>query len=294
MLVLESIGVFALMGGLFGSVLAIASKKLVVEVDSRIQEILHVLPGANCGGCGFPGCNGLAEAIAANAAKPSSCVAIKPEEAAVIAAIMGEVAEALSERKIARLKCSYPLSEAKKLYKYKGVSNCHLAVNLFRGPRNCNFGCFGLGSCAIACPFGAISMSTEGVPKINYNLCTGCGACVNECPQFLLHLEKISQEIFIGCNNLDKGKTAKDVCPQACISCGICVKSCPAHAVTMTTYKNGGTLPAIDSSKCIQCGVCAEKCPAKCIQKYESVIGQVTLLPAQKSGCASCGACSGH
>lgn len=295
MLMLESVGVLALMGGFFGSVLAVASKKFEVETDERIPEILQVLPGANCGACGFPGCGGLAEAIVEGAAKPNACVVAKADVAEAIAQIMGQVVEASEERKVARIKCSCAVQDATKIYEYKGISDCHLAVNLFKGPRNCNFGCFGMGSCARVCPFGAISMNADGLPEINYDLCTGCGVCVDDCPQFLLYLEKISQEVFIGCNNLDRGKPAKDVCSKACISCGICVKMCPEGAIKMNTYKNGGTLPSIDSSKCTQCGTCAERCPSKCIKIYAPIQGQTPILPpTQKTGCASCGACAGH
>ena len=294
MLMLEPVGVLAALGGLFGSVLAVASKRFEVETDSRVGEILQVLPGANCGACGFPGCAALAEAIVEQTAKPDSCSAAKPEIIEKIAQIMGEEIIVSHERSVARMKCTYPMPEAKKLYEYQGISDCHLAVNLFKGPRKCNFGCFGLGSCASACPFGAIKMGADGLPDIDFDLCTGCGACVNDCPQFLLYLEKASQQVFIGCNNLDKGRQAKDVCPQACISCGICIKSCPEGAISMVSYKNGGTLPEIDSSKCTQCGTCVLKCPSKCISVLPPVTGEAILAEQGKTGCASCGACSGH
>lgn len=291
---LEPVGVLAVLGGLFGSVLAVASKRFEVETDSRINEIIKVLPGANCGACGFPGCAALAEAIAGQIARPDACSVAKSEVVEKIAEIMGEEIIVSPERSVARMKCSYPMPEAKKLYEYQGIKDCHVAVNLFKGPRSCNFGCFGLGSCASACPFGAIKMGEDGLPSVDFDLCTGCGACVNDCPQFLLHLEKISQQVFIGCNNLDKGRQAKDVCPQACISCGICVKTCPEGAIKMINYKNGGSLPEIDSSKCTQCGTCALKCPSKCILVRPPVTGQAVLAEPAKTGCASCGACAGH
>ncbi len=291
---IEAIGVLAVMGGVFGSVLAIASRKFEVETDPRIQAILEALPGVNCGACGFPGCSGLAEAIAEKRAKPTACLVAKPEVSAAIAEIMGEAADPNPIRKVAQLKCSYPLSEAKKLYEYQGIQDCHLALTLFNGSRLCNYGCFGLGSCAKACPFGAISMNDNGLPQINYDLCTGCGICVNDCPQFLLHLENAKQQVFIRCNNLDRGKQAMDVCPQACISCGLCAKLCPEGAITMVNYKNGGSLPMLDSTKCIQCGICVEKCPRKCIFLCPPIEGDSPILPEQKegAGCAACGLCN--
>ncbi len=291
MLILESAAVLAVMGGIFGGVLAVASKKFHVQTDERIALIVNVLPGANCGACGYPGCGGLAKSIVEGNADASACAVLKPADAKIIADIMGSDMQE-KERLIARLRCSKPMVEAKKLYDYQGIDNCHLALNMFRGQRSCNYGCLGLGSCAQSCAFGAIAINSEGLPEINYSLCVGCGVCVNECPQFLLYLEKAHQKVIIACNNRDKGKQAKDVCPNACISCGLCVKFCPQQAITMITYKNSGTLPKLDSSKCIQCGICSEKCPSKLIKIMQA---QSPIMPEhpkeEKTGCACCGGC---
>ncbi len=292
---IEAVGVLALMGGVFGAVLAVAAKKFEIQVDERIPTILAILPGANCGACGYPGCAALAEAIVENSAPINACVVAQPHAYSLIANIMSDVAVPVAARKVAQLKCCQPLTEASKLYEYQGVADCHLAVTMFNGSRLCNYGCFGLGSCAKACPFHAITIGTDGLPKIDHALCTGCGVCVNDCPQFILALENASQEVHIRCNNLDRGKAAMDVCPQACISCSLCVKACPEQAISMTAYKNGGSLPKIDGVKCVQCGLCVEKCPRKCIFICPPVNGAPPTVDQNKStGCAACGLCGEH
>ncbi len=290
---LEAVGVLAVMGGIFGSVLGVAAKKFEVKTDPRVSNVLAVLPGVNCGACGFPGCAALAEAIVEKRANANACMVAKSETRSVIAAIMGESINVNIARKVARLKCSYPLNDAAKLYEYQGIKDCHLAVTMFIGERLCNWGCFGLGSCAAACPFHAIKMGSDGLPKIDYDLCTGCGICVSECPQFIIELENAKQQVHILCHNLDRGKTAMDVCPQACISCGLCAKNCPAGAIVMTDYKNGGSLPVLDGEKCTQCGLCIEKCPRKCIFRCAPIEGAAPVIPEKTddTGCAACGLC---
>lgn len=298
---LTSIALVAGLGGLFGAVLAAAGRKLAVDTDPRIEEITNLLPGANCGSCGYPGCSGLAEAIVAGRDGISPCLACSPESKKKIARIMGiqgDMTLPPQLRRVARLACNGCSINAPRSYDYHGIKDCHLVAKYYGGPGKCNFGCLGLGSCVKMCPFHAISMGENGLPVIDYDKCSGCGVCVRQCPQMVLYLSNASNRIHLQCNNREKGKAALSVCKVSCISCGLCVKNCPAKAITMREDGNG-SLPVIDYSKCTECGLCVSKCPRHCLHKLDPVEihPEAAVKPRQpESGCASCpfgGSCGG-
>ena len=265
---LEAVGVITALGAIFGTGLSLANKKFAVNTDPRIEKILALLPGANCGSCGYPGCSGLAEAIVARKASVAPCIACTSDNRKKIAAIMGitgEIEENIELRKVPILSCNGNHITAPKLFEYKGIKDCHLVANFFAGPGRCNFGCLGFGSCVKICPFGAISMGENGLPQFDYSKCTGCGLCVQQCPQKVITLVNANSKIHVKCNNRDKGKAAILDCSVSCISCGICEKNCPTGAIKLREDSNG-SIPVIDYSICNECGLCVKNCPRHCIQ----------------------------
>lgn len=289
----------ATLGGIFGSILAVAGRKFAVHTDPRIDEITNLLPGANCGSCGYPGCSGLATAIVAGQTGVSPCLACTPAAKKAIAQVMGftgEIPESPHMRKVARLACNGCKTNAPKLYDYRGIKDCHLVAKYFGGPGKCNFGCLGFGSCVKFCPFHAISMGENGLPIIDYDKCTGCGVCAQQCPQMVLYISNANLKIHLQCNNRDKGKAAMCDCTVSCISCGLCAKNCPTQAITMREDANG-SLPVINRSKCTECGLCVQNCPRHCLHFIEPITTSTpTSQAAPASGCTSCalkGTCKG-
>ena len=289
-MIIYAIVVLGVLGAAFGAILAVAAKKLTVETDPRIEAIIEVLPGANCGACGYPGCGGLAEAIVNSGAPLNACIPGKEKSAAAIAEIMGQAPVEGQVRRVAQLHCDGTFEHAKAKYEYKGVIDCHLAVTQFGGPSYCNFGCIGLGSCVRACPFDAISMGDNRLPVVDTAACVGCSICANQCPQKVLTIVPIDKQVHVRCNNRDMGKVAREACTASCISCGLCAKVCPVGAIQMLTNV-AGSISMIDYEKCTGCGACVEKCPRKCIHLDPPI--DPTLIPHEKptaieGGCESC------
>ncbi len=264
----------ALLGGLgaiFGLLLAFAAMKFAVESDPRVDEIESALPGANCGACGYPGCRGVAEAIVEGRAPATACPVGKAATAGKIAEILG-VAAGEVEPKRAVLLCHGGTGECPDRFVYMGVMDCAAANRLAGGPKSCEYGCLGKGSCVAKCPFGAIRINGQGLAEIGPD-CTGCGLCVSACPRGLLALVPASEAVLVGCRNLQRGPEVRKICKAGCIACGICVKNCPENAITITD-----NVAVIDQGKCTQCGICIEKCPTKSIRK--SGTGKVTGVKA--------------
>jgi electron transport complex protein RnfB len=249
--------------------LGIASRFFAVEIDPKIKEIEEFLPGANCGGCGFPGCAGFAEAVVAGKADVSGCVAGGTSVAQEIGRILGMEVEA-GPRKISRVFCRGGINHAQDKYEYIGVKDCRAAQLLAGGPKACVYGCLGFGTCVQVCPFSAITLGQDHIPIIDPHKCTSCGRCVAICPRNIIHLVPESQRFLVLCNSHDKGKSVKEVCKIGCIACQICVKKCPVEAVHMEDF-----LAIIDPEKCTSCGTCWEKCPQKIIWTDEK--GMATM-----------------
>ena len=257
--ILIAAGIVGGTGILIGLFLGIAGEKLKVEVDEKEVAVREALPGNNCGGCGFAGCDGLAAAIAKGEAPANGCPVGGEEVAQNIAAIMGVELEK-GVRKAAFVKCSGNCNVAKEDYKYSGVADCRMAALVPNGgSKSCNYGCLGLGSCAKACEYDGITI-VNGVAVIDRDKCKACGQCVAVCPKNLIEIRPVSGIANVVCSSKDKGKAVMDVCTVGCVGCTLCAKQCEVGAITMVD-----NLPVIDAEKCIGCGKCAEKCPKKII-----------------------------
>lgn len=259
-LVIYGVIVLGVLGALFGAILAFASKIFYVEVDPKQEQVRECLAGANCGGCGFPGCDGYAAAVAKGEAPTNKCVAAGPEAAEKIAEIMG-VSAGEVVKQVAFVPCSGTEGHASKRFNYKGPQNCQAAM-LFGGKSNmdCRFACIGLGNCANACQFGAMSI-VDGVAKVDREKCVGCGACVDACPKKIVKLVNYDQHVLVACSSCDKGAAVMKVCDEGCIGCMKCQRECPADAIVVKD-----ALARIDVSKCVQCGHCADICPRHIIK----------------------------
>ena len=217
------------------------------------------MPGNNCGGCGYAGCSGLAAAIVKGEAEVGGCPVGGAPVAAKIGAIMGQEAGA-QVHEVAFVKCAGTCDKAKQEYEYHGLNDC-VMMNMMQagGPKGCNYGCLGEGTCVKACPFDAIHI-VNGVAVVDKEACKACGKCVAACPKHLIEIVPYDQKHLVQCSSKDKGKDVMSVCSVGCIGCKMCEKICKFDAV-----KVENNIAHIDPEKCIGCGECAAKCPKKLI-----------------------------
>ncbi len=259
--ILLAAGIVAGVGLAVGIFLGIFGKIFAVPSDERVDAVREALPGNNCGGCGYSGCDALAKAIADGEAPVNACPVGGQACADAIAEALGVEAVA-SVRKVAYVKCSGTCDKTRFAYHYYGDGDCHrVALAPGRGAKACAYGCTGLGSCVRACPFNAITV-VDGCARVNSEECRGCGVCVATCPHHLIELIPETAGEMVRCASREKGKTVRDMCDAGCIGCGLCARICPTGAVTVVE-----NLSHIDQNLCIACGKCAEKCPAKVIEK---------------------------
>lgn len=268
------------LGFLFGIGLAIASKKFTVETDPRLDKIIGLLPGSNCGACGGAGCFGFAEAVLSGKMKIDKCRISSDAAKEEIAKILGRKLEK-DLKKIAVLHCNGG-NKVKDKFVYKGSKDCVAANSVLGGQKECVWGCLGFGDCERVCPFGAIKMSNEGLPVVDKEKCKACNKCVLVCPKRLFTLvpithpvypalstsEETLQEgksgVYVACSSHDSGKDTIAVCPVGCIACYKCEQICPVDAIHVID-----NLAVIDYDKCTSCGKCVEACPTKCIRERE-------------------------
>ncbi len=264
------VAVLGVMGGVFGLVLAIASKVFYVEIDPREEAISECLPGANCGGCGYPGCGGYAAAVVKGEAPVNACSAGGPDVAARVAEIMG-VEAGVAERSVALVLCAGHTNVTKRKYNYVGLQDCKsAAMSLGDGPNECAYGCLGLGSCVKACPFDAMSVE-NGVAYVHHELCVGCMCCASACPKDLIIKVPYQAKVTVLCNSKEKGGVLRKYCEVGCIGCRICEKTCQYDAIHVVD-----NLAIIDYTKCVSCGECVPKCPRHIIKDSRLDSGRTT------------------
>ncbi len=240
-------------------VLYVASRKFAVHEDPRIGQVTAVLPQANCGGCGFPGCAGFAAAcVKAGSLQGKLCPVGGQPVMEKVADILGLAPEA-SEPKVAVVRCNGRCEHRPHLTEYDGVRSCTIAHATYGGETGCSYGCLGCGDCVSACQFGAIRMNPEtGLPEVDESKCTACGACVKSCPRRIIEPRpkgRNNRRVYVDCVNKDKGAIARKACAVACIGCGRCVKVCPFEAITLEN-----NLAYIDPAKCKSCRKCEMEC----------------------------------
>lgn len=264
--VLITIITLAALGGISAIILYFVAQKFKVFEDPKIDEVEQSLPAANCGGCGFPGCRGFAEALVkAEDISEMNCPVGGVAVMATVAKILGKEVVA-STPKVAVVRCNGTCDNRPKINQYDGATTCAIAAAHYGSETGCTFGCYGLGDCVTACNFDAMYMDEEtGLPVIDEEKCVACGACVKACPKSIIELRNKGpkgRRVFVSCMNKDKGAVAKKACNVACIGCGKCQKECPFDAITIVN-----NLAYIDYNKCKLCRKCVSVCPTNAIHE---------------------------
>lgn len=254
----------SVLGALLAVILFFVAQQFKVREDPRIGEVEKMLPGANCGGCGFAGCRAMAEALVSrDDISTLYCPVAGGEVMKEAATYLGKAAPEKNPQ-VATLRCGGSCQKRQKTNKYDGAESCAVVNAMYVGESDCAYGCLGYGDCAHACIFGAIKMNPEtGLIEIDPDKCTACGACVKACPKQLIELRKKwpkDRAIYVACRSRDKGAVVMKACKAGCIGCGKCAKVCPFGAITME-----GSLAYIDSEKCKLCRKCVNECPTGAI-----------------------------
>lgn len=263
-LIISSIIVLGVIGLASAVILYFVAQKFKVEEDTRIDAVAELLPGANCGGCGYPGCRGFAEAcVKADTLENMLCPVGGLPVMCKVSEVLGH-AVCQATPKIAVVRCNGTCANRPRTNKFDGAHNCKIAAQLYAGETNCSYGCYGFGDCVAACQFDAIKINPEtGIPEVDEEKCTACGACVKTCPKKVIELRNKgvkSRRVFVSCVNKDKGAIARKACSAACIGCGKCQKVCPFGAI-----KVENNLAYIDFELCRSCRKCVNECPTGAI-----------------------------
>lgn len=247
------------LGLVTASVLAVASRVFYVEEDPRVEAVLEVLPGANCGGCGYAGCEGYATAVVNDPDIPANrCCAGGELTSIAVGELTGKTVAASEPQRSFR-RCDKVSGKVLSRYAYQGVPSCAAAALLFDGSDSCSYSCLGLGDCVEMCPFDALHIE-NGLTHVDLAKCTGCGVCINACPRNTLELIPVRARVAVMCSTKEKLKAVMEVCEVGCINCGKCVKACPAHAISQETGRI-----EIDQKKCLSYGPdCNEACVTAC------------------------------
>ena len=264
--ILYSALILGLLGLAFGIILGFASKKYSVKVDETAGKIRKCLPGANCGGCGYSGCDAYAKAVFEGKAKLNLCVPGGKNVSDAIGNVLGKKVKNTQVKKVAFVKCQGICERTKNKSEYYGIRDCIDAyLTPGHGSKACSFGCTGYGTCVKACKFDAIHIE-HGIAVVDESKCTGCGECAAACPKKIIDMMTEKRTVRLTCASQNKGGDVKNNCAYGCISCGLCMRSCPAHAIKMDS-----NLPVIDYSICYgcdTCGTCVDKCPTKAMKRF--------------------------
>lgn len=246
------------LGVLFGAVLSVADKKFAIAVDERVEKIRAALPGANCGACGYAGCDAFAQAVVDGKVKPNACIPGGAASATAIGEIMGERVET-QDPMVAKAICQGEIGVSRQRYDYDGYRSCKMASSMAGGPKKCPYACIGLGDCVEVCAFDALRVE-NGLVRVDEAKCTACGLCASICPRQSIQIRPKSATVMVRCQNRDSGRAAREECMKACIACRRCLKECKADAITV---EDG--YARIDPEKCTRCGACVGVCPCNCI-----------------------------
>lgn len=262
---LSSVGLPILLGGgialILGILIVIVARVFAIPVDNKLIEIRAALPGANCGACGYSGCDGYAEALREGEPNVTKCPVGGPDVALNLSHILGAETPSFIPT-VAHVFCQGIEKNTQKRYLYSGTAGCAAAQGLFSGPNSCTYGCLGFGDCAAACPYDAIYLR-EGIAHIDSSKCRTCGLCVETCPKSLIRIiPKHNSAFTVSCRNKWPGAQTRKNCKVGCIGCQRCYRVCPVKAISME-----GPLAVIDQATCIHCGKCAEVCPTGSITR---------------------------
>lgn len=283
MRILYAVLMLAGMGVGFGLLLTLVAKVFAVPKNPTRDAVREALPGANCGGCGYPGCDGCADAIASGKAPVTACPVGGADVAAKIGAIMGVTAD-VGERKIAHVICQGSSVHCQEKFTYQGINDCNAAAIIQDGYKACSFACLGLGNCERVCPFGAIKIDpAKKIAVVDEEKCQSCGKCIAECPRKVLEMRPVSQPVNMLCRNPEMGKNVQQKCSAGCIGCERCAKACKFEAITIVNH-----LPVIDPAKCRHCMVCAEVCPSGAMHAEWERRLEAVIDPAVCIGCGLC------
>ncbi|MGI5888242.1 MAG: RnfABCDGE type electron transport complex subunit B [Oscillospiraceae bacterium] len=258
--VIYAVSVLTGVGAAAAVLLIIADRFMHVKSDTRTEELRSVLPGANCGGCGYAGCDDYASAVASGKAEIGLCVPGGDAASVAMSRIMGISGPATDvEEKVAVVRCRGTLGNTLNKYDYKGVESCAAASMMFSGNSACIYGCLGLGDCSRACMFDAIKV-VDGAAVVDQDKCTGCGMCAKVCPKQIIDVLPLGRRAVVQCRNHDKGAALRKYCKVGCLGCGLCEKACKFGAVKVTDG-----LAFVDTEKCKACGACIRACPTGAI-----------------------------
>jgi len=259
---LAAVLTMGLLALVFAIGLAFASKKFSVNKDPRVEEVIKVLPGVNCGACGLAGCEAFAAAVVLGKVPVDGCIPGQKDVADKIAKILGKEAPYKKEHLVAQLRCNGGKKETSEKFEYRGIKGCKAANLMAGGSKSCSYGCLGFGDCVKVCRFDALHMGSNRLPVVDKEKCTACAACVKECPKKLYRLVPKDRKIHVLCSSKDNNKEVIKACKVGCIACRACEKVCPVQDKAIKVNDN---LAEIDYSKCIMCGKCIDACPRKII-----------------------------
>ncbi len=259
--------ILVIIGVLCAVLLTLASVFFAVKEDETALAVRECLPGANCGACGYSGCDGYAKALADRTTDATNlCIPGGDSVAKAVAEVLGVEAADVVEQ-VAYVACNGTCNVVEKKYQYDGLGTCRTANMAYSGDRACPFACLGYGDCVRVCPEHAIDI-IDGVARINPRKCIGCGICTRTCPNNIIHLIRDTSRVVVECSNHDKGAVTRKACTNGCIACGKCQKTCPHGAITVVD-----NLAVIDYSLCTGCGECVKVCPVHCIHEGNFICG---------------------
>ena len=275
--------VLGVMGLLFGALLGVTGRVFAIESNPKIGELREVLPGANCGACGYPGCDGYASAVAEGKAEVGLCAVGGPSVTAKMGAIMGVEASA-GTRMVAAVACQGYGDHCMPKSEYQGIRDCVAATLVNNGTKACAYACLGLGTCERACAFDAIHVDpVKRIAVVDESKCQACKKCVAACPQHVLVMRPANRVPSVGCHNPEKGMGLKEKCDKACVACEACVKACPFEAIHMDKG-----VPQIDYSVCVGCMACIDACPTGAMQGNLKNRKEAYIDPEKCIGCTLC------